>query len=84
MTMREEVILRLHTADDAILERVRQTLEEAEVKTQDIRVKRTPEEIAAFATTIDNFSRIEHGEDVTQLLKDLTRRSARRKTEFDL
>jgi flagellar biosynthesis/type III secretory pathway protein FliH len=88
MTMREEIINKLQTADDAVLERVRSLLENTESQSEyppviDVRVKRTPEEIAAFAQALDNFAKIEPNEDITQLLEDMKRRPSTRKTNFD-
>jgi hypothetical protein len=88
MTMREEIINKLQTADDAVLERVRSLLDNTETQSEyppvlDVRVKRTPEEIAEFAQALDNFAKIEPNEDITQLLEDMQRRPSSRKTNFD-
>jgi hypothetical protein len=88
MTMREEIINKLQTADDALLERVRSLLDNTETQSEyppvlDIRVKRTPEEIAAFAQALDNFAKIEPDEDITHLLEDMKRRPSTRKTNFN-
>jgi hypothetical protein len=88
MTMREEIINKLQTADDTVLERVRSLLDNTETQSEyppvlDVRVKRTPEEIAAFAQALDNFTKIEPNEDIAHLLEDMQRRPSTRKTNFD-
>jgi hypothetical protein len=88
MTMREEIINKLQTADDTVLERVRSLLDNTETQSEyppvlDVRVKRTPEEIAAFAQALDNFAKVESDENITQLLEDMQRRPSSRKTNFD-
>jgi hypothetical protein len=88
MTMREEIINKLQTADDAVLERVRYLLENTETQSEyppvlDVRVKRTPEEIAEFAQALDNFAKVEANEDITQLLEAMQRRPSTRKINFD-
>jgi hypothetical protein len=88
MTMREEIINKLQTADDTVLERVRSLLDNTETQSEyppvlDVRVKRTPEEIAEFAQALDNFAKIEPNEDIAHLLEDMQRRPSSRKTNFD-
>ncbi len=88
MTLREEIVQKVQTADEGILERIKHVFEDASVQTKyppvlDERVIRIPEEVQAFTQALNDFVKIEPDEDVTQILEDMKRRPSTRKTEFD-
>jgi uncharacterized protein YfkK (UPF0435 family) len=79
MTMLEEVIQKLKTVDEGVLERVKDVLDEAEeLATKypglpDVRVKRSPEEIAEFRRVIRELAEPVPGEDLTEFKKAIKR-----------
>jgi hypothetical protein len=84
MTMREEIINKLQTADDTVLERVQRTLEQAELESRykelpDIRVKRTPEEIAEFKQLLRELAEPMSEEDLAEFKEAIKRRPFRSK-----
>jgi uncharacterized protein YfkK (UPF0435 family) len=82
MTMLEEVIQKLKTVDDTILERVKIVLDEAEeLATKypglpDVRVKRSPEEIAEFSRIIRELAEPMPAEDLAEFLEAIKRQPA--------
>jgi hypothetical protein len=89
MTMLEEVTQKLKTVDDTILERVKGFLDEAEeLATKypglpDVRVKRSPEEIAEFSKIIHELAEPMPAEDLAELLEDTKRRPWRAIPEIE-
>jgi hypothetical protein len=89
MTMREEIIEKILHVDHAVLERVKRTLEQAELETRyrelpDIRVQRTPEEIAEFKRLLHEMAESLPGEDLTEFNEAVQRRPFRSKSiEFE-
>jgi uncharacterized protein YfkK (UPF0435 family) len=82
MTMLEEVIQKLKTVDEGVLERVKIVLDEAEeLATKypglpDVRVKRSPEEIAEFSRIIRELAEPMPAEDLAEFLEAIKRQPA--------
>jgi uncharacterized protein YfkK (UPF0435 family) len=89
MTMLEEVIQKLKTVDENVLERVKIVLDEAEeLATKypglpDVRVKRSPEEIAEFSRIIRDLAEPMPAEDLAEFLEDTKRRPWRSVLEIE-
>jgi uncharacterized protein YfkK (UPF0435 family) len=89
MTMLEEVIQKLKTVDEGVLERVKIVLDEAEeLATKypglpDVRVKRSPEEIAEFNRIIRELAEPMPAEDLAEFLEDTKRRTWRSVLEIE-
>jgi uncharacterized protein YfkK (UPF0435 family) len=89
MTMLEEVIQKLKTVDEGVLERVKIVLDEAEeLATKypglpDVRVKRSPEEIAEFSRIIRELAEPMPPEDLAEFLEDTKRRPWRSVLEIE-
>jgi uncharacterized protein YfkK (UPF0435 family) len=89
MTMLEEVIQKLKTVDEGVLERVKIVLDEAEeLATKypglpDVRVKRSPEEIAEFSRLIRELAEPMPAEDLAEFLEDTKRRPWRSVLEIE-
>jgi uncharacterized protein YfkK (UPF0435 family) len=89
MTMLEEVIQKLKTVDEGVLERVKIVLDEAEeLATKypglpDVRVKRSPEEIAEFSRIIRELAEPMPAEDLAEFLEDTKRRPWRSVLEIE-
>jgi uncharacterized protein YfkK (UPF0435 family) len=89
MTMLEEVIQKLKTVDEGVLERVKIVLDEAEeLATKypglpDVRVKRSPEEIAEFSRIIHELAEPMPAEDLAEFLEDTKRRPWRSVLEIE-
>jgi hypothetical protein len=77
MTMREEIIEKILHVDHAVLERVKRTLEQAELETRDVRVKRTPEEISEIHRLLDALAEPMQQEDLAEFLEATKRRPLR-------
>jgi hypothetical protein len=82
MTMREEIIEKILHVDHAVLERVKRTLEQAELESErhqlpDIRVKRTPEEISEIHQLLDALAEPMPQEDLAEFLEATKRRPLR-------
>jgi hypothetical protein len=84
MTMLEEVIQKLKTVDDTVLERVKTILDDAAHETpfpehRDVRVHRTPEQIAKIHRLLDELSEPMSEEDARAFDEAVKRRPFRSK-----
>ena len=90
MTLREEIVLKVQTVDEGILERLKEVLEDAQLMAakypglSDVRVKRSPEEIAEFNRLLEELATPVPNEDLTSFNKTAKRRPLRSKPiEFE-
>ncbi len=82
MTMREEIISKLQFVDISVLERVKKTLEKAELEAKypdlpDTRVSRTAEEIAEFKQLLKELAEPMPKEDIKEFREAIKRRPFR-------
>jgi hypothetical protein len=82
MTMLEEVIQKLKTVDDTILERVKTILDDAALETsftepRDVRIHRSPEQIAKIHRLLDELSEPMSEEDARAFDEAVKRRPFR-------
>jgi hypothetical protein len=82
MTLREEVINKLQHANDLVLERVKKTLEQAELEARyaelpDIRVQRTQAEKDEFKRLLQELAEPVPGEDLSDFNAAVKRRPLR-------
>ena len=90
MTLREEIVLKVQTVDEGILERLKEVLEDAQLMAakypglSDVRVKRNPEEIAEFNRSLEELAAPVSNEDLTSFNEAVKRRPFRSKpVEFE-
>ena len=90
MTLREEIVLKVQTVDEGILERLKEVLEDAQLMAvkhpglPDVRVKRSPEEIAEFNRSLEELAAPVSNEDLTSFNEAVKRRPFRSKpVEFE-
>ncbi|NJK44062.1 MAG: hypothetical protein HC933_07035 [Pleurocapsa sp. SU_196_0] len=83
MTLREEIVQKVQTADEGVLERLNQVLADAEETATrypgllDVRVKRSPEEIAEFSRLLRELAEPVGGEDLAEFNEAVKRRPLR-------
>ena len=90
MTLREEIVQKVQTVDEGILERLKEVLEDAQLMAVkypgllDVRVKRNPEEIAEFNRSFEELAAPVSNEDLTSFNEAVKRRPFRSKpVEFE-